>query len=161
MEVIEHTFEELSALKYRIYTTTLPNLSQIEVLIVAFEGEYGYGCKGNSDATYINAIIVASATAWEHSCFILDYRNMKYEWGDKLPVETGRGRLTDDEERVLRIFNALPNHSATLISKRNRRGIRSLTPSSAKKWLFESLEDALAAFESAWHQFYREASEPE
>lgn len=161
MELVEHTFDELSALKYRISTTSLPNLPKIDVLIVSFEGEYGYGCKGNGDARYINAIITAAETSWENECFVLDYRNMKYEWGDKLPVATGNQLLSDNEQRILRVFNAMPKHGATLVSKRNRKGIHSLTPASQRSWLFDSLEDAFAAFESVWHQFQLGASDAE
>lgn len=161
MELTEHTFEELSALKYHIYTTTLPNLPKIDVLIVSFGGEYGYGSKGNGDATYINAIITAAECSWESNCFVLDYRNMKYDWGDKLPVATRHELLNDEELRILRVFNAMPKQEATLISKRNKKGIHSLTTPSQKDWLFDSLEDAFAAFENAWHEFQLRVSDLE
>ncbi len=165
MELTEHTFEELSALKYRIYTTFLPNVPSREVLIVAFEGEYGFGCKGNSDAIYIDAIITAAAAAWQTSFFVLDYRAMSYEWGDMLPLEWGPEQIMAETDQIYRLFGSVPKCSAVLISERNRESIESLLNSeevyglragSGIPWLFEDLDAALAAFEGVWQQYQTE-----
>ncbi len=161
MEIIEHTFAELSQLKYRIYTTFLPNVPNRSVLIVAFEGKYGIGCKGNDDAEFINAIVVAARAAWQSSCFVLDYRAMEYEWGDRLLVETGHKEITQETAAVLRAFGGMPDCSATLVSDLNREATSSLLGSeygygSDSAWLFDDLDAALAAFESVWRQFQAE-----
>lgn len=107
MELIEHTFEELSLLKYRIFTTCLPNVPNKNVLVVAFEGEYGYGCKGNSDSTYIHAMLTAAEAVWETSFVVLDYRAMSYQWGDQLPLGCGPEQLTEKSKRIVRLFDDL------------------------------------------------------
>lgn len=156
MKLTEHTFEELSALKCRIYTTLLPGVSEKEVLIVAFEGEYGYGCKGNSDATYIHAMLTAAEAAWQTSFLVLDYRAMSYEWGDRLPLDWGPEQLTLGAEKIVQLFKGVPKHTAVLVSERCRESIKSLINAeevyghcagSGIPWLFDDLEAALAAFE--------------
>ena len=167
MHLVEHTFQEMSALEYRIYTTPLPSFPQSNVLIVAFEGTYGVGSKGNGDAEFINAIIAGAQSAWEASSFVLDYRGMVYEWGDRLTVATGQEKQTPEEHKLLGPFCPGPRCSATLISDRNREAIHSLVRSeyghnpdavagSEDAWLFDDLASALAAFENAWHQFQAE-----
>ena len=164
MQLVEHTFHEMSALEYHIHTTSLPSYPQSNVLIVAFEGTYGIGSKGNGDANFINAIIAGARAAWEASSFVLDYRSMDYEWGDGLTVATGQEKLTAEEYRMLGPFFPSPICSATLISDRNREAIHSLVRSeyghnpdavagSEDAWLFDDLASALTAFEDARHQF--------
>jgi hypothetical protein len=163
MELVEHTFEELSKLKYRIYTTTLSNECQNNVLVVAFEGEYGFGCKGNADARLIAAIIAGVRAAWESSYFVLDYRSMTYEWGDMLPLATGQEKMSDEVFQMLRVFGSAPGCSATLISDRNRDSINSLIASDCgygtdASWLFDDLDAAIVAFEDARKRFLQEVS---
>ncbi len=165
MNLTEHTFEELSALKYRIYTTSLPNVPSREVLIVAFEGEYGFGCKGNSDAEYINATITAAEAVWQTSFFVLDYRAMSYEWGDMLPLDWGLKPVTPEADKLLRGLGSIQKCSAVLVSERNREGISSLINAeeiygsragSGIPWLFKELDAALAAFEEVWQSCQNE-----
>lgn len=162
IELTEHTLEELSDLKYRIYTTSLPNLPSREVLIVAFEGEYGFGCRGNGDATYINVIITAAEAAWQTSFLVLDYRAMTYEWGDMLPLEWGPEETTAETDRVIRLSGGSPKCSAVLVSERNRDSIYSLVNSeevyasragSGVPWLFDDLDAALVAFDDYRQSF--------
>ena len=156
MKLTEHTLEELSALKCRIYTTLLPAVSQKEVLIVAFEGEYGYGCRGNSDATYIHAMLTAAEAVWQTSFLVLDYRAMSYEWGDRLPLDWGPEQPTPEAEKIVQLFGDVPKCTAVLASDRCRESVKSLInveevyghrAGSGIPWLFDDLEAALAAFE--------------
>ena len=156
MKLTEHTFEELSALKCRIYTTLLPGVPEREVLIVAFEGEYGIGCKGNSDATYIHAMLTTAEVVWQASLLVLDYRAMSYEWGDELPLDWGPEQLTEESVKIVRLFGGVPKHTAVLVSGLCRESIESLINAeevygtragSGIPWLFDDLEAALAAFE--------------
>lgn len=155
MELIEHTFEELSAFKCRIYTTLLPGISEKEVLIVAFEGEYSDSGKG-SDSTYIDVMLAAAEAAWQTSFLVLDYRLMSYQWGDRLPLEWGPERLTAEEEKIVRLFGSIPKHTAVLVSDLCRESIESLINAeeiysaragSGISWLFDNLDAALAAFD--------------
>jgi len=164
MELVEHTFAELSELKYRIYTTLLPNVLHREVLVIAFEAEYGYGCKGNGDAIFINAVITGARAAWASSFFVLDYRGLNYAWGDMLPVETGQKEMAAEKQRLLRAFGGVLECSATLISDRNREAMHRLLASdyglgSDTSWMFDDLASALAAFENTWRQFQAERAD--
>ena len=156
MELTEHTFAELSFLTHRIFTTRLPNVPSQDVLIVAFEGEYGYGCKGNGDATYIHAMLTAAEAAWQTSFLVLDYRAMSYQWGNRLPLDWGPEQMTKEETKIVRLFGGVPKCTAVLVSDQCRDGIASLISSkemygpragSGIPWLFDDLEAALAVFE--------------
>lgn len=156
MQLMKHSFEELSRLNYAIYTAPFPTMPDKTALIVAFEGEYGYGCEGNADARFINAIRQAAGTAWEHNALILDYRAMKYEWGDMLPICKGAERCSAEVESLIRVCSGSLVYQTTLISDLNRQGISTLIESDE---FFDSLEDAMAWIEQEWRDFYADKSE--
>lgn len=55
-----------------------------DILVVSFQGEYGYGSRGNGDGTFIRAEIMRGLAAFEPSGVVLDFRQMRYEWGNTL-----------------------------------------------------------------------------
>ncbi len=132
-----------------------------DVLIITFEGDYGVGCRGNGDATFISTMIDAARASWPSSCFVLDYRAMSYEWGDMLPLMLGPEETSAEVAPMHRAFGAMPYCCATLISDLNREAIASLLASaygygSDPTWLFDGLGDALEAFEGVWRQMQEE-----
>ena len=114
MKLTEHTFAELSALKYRIFTTCLPNVPNKDILIAA------------------------ARAAWGSSCFSLDYRALEYEWGDGLLVQTGYEEVTQETAATMQMCGAMPDCSATLISNLNREAITSLLRSEYGQGLNEA-----------------------
>ena len=59
-------------------------MTEQPILRLAFKGEYGFGCKGNPDATYLHSVIASALLAWEPEGVVLDFRNLRYEWGDEM-----------------------------------------------------------------------------
>ena len=84
MQLIEHKFEELSQIQYSIYTCPFSSKDYLDALIVSFHGEYGYGSGGADDARFMQAIVRAALAAWSTFGLVLDFRNLKYEWGDEI-----------------------------------------------------------------------------
>ena len=125
-------------------------------LIIRFVGQYGVGCKGNGDAAYMNAVASAGLAAWNPNRLILDFRELEYVWGDMLTsvLCVGDGRV-----RYLELLGSgiadpkdmQPGNipTAVVISDKCREGITSLLVQEMRedpaKWLFGSLEGALAA----------------
>jgi len=142
MELTERKLEDLSQLHYRFYTCPFFEHPSSKALVVAFEGEYGYGAKGNDDAIFMAAIIKAGLEAWGHSALIIDLRMMSYVWGDMIgqALTAGHGRY---------INAVFP--TGVIVSDRNREGLTSFVrqelDEDPAKWLFESLADALRAVE--------------
>ena len=151
MQLTERKLEELSSsLKYKIYTCPFEKQSQLEAIVVAFYGKYGFGSAGNGDATFMTAIIMAALAGWEPSGLVIDLRQMKYEWGDLIvkAIDAGANRY----------INA-PFPTAIVISDLNREGLTSLVSDEMdeepSKWLFESLETAMREVEKQYEEMVR------
>jgi hypothetical protein len=85
--------------------------------VVAFEGEYGYGSKGNGDAHFMTAIIKASLAAWRASTLVIDLRKMPYEWGDLIAMAIAAGQ---DQ------YLDAPFPTVIIVSDHNRTGLTNL-----------------------------------
>lgn len=140
MHITEISLDQLSKLHYKFFTCPLENAPYRKALIVAFDGEYGYGSKGNSDAAFMSSMIKAGLEAWGPAALIIDLRAMSYEWGDMIgsAIAAGADRNIDS-----------PFPTAIVVSDRNREGMTSFVQremgQEPGKWLFETLEDALRA----------------
>jgi hypothetical protein len=136
----ERKLEELSNLRYRIYTYPLEEESYPEAVMVAFEGEYGIGSKGNGDAVFMRAVIMMALEAWQPQALVIDLREMTYVWGDYIvtAIAAGQGRYFD-----------MPFPTAIVVSDRNRQGLTSLISdemdADPSQWLFDTLEEAVRA----------------
>ena len=54
------------------------------ILIVAIEGEYPDGSRGNTHGAYIATAALHGLHAFDADCLILDLRGMTYRWGNTL-----------------------------------------------------------------------------
>src|SRR5262245_46357125 len=110
------------------------------VLIVAFEGAYGIGSAGNSDATFMRAASAAGVEAFFPDAVIFDFTRLKYVWGDML-------------ESVYSTAPNLPGEAkqrfAVLVGPECREAVRTLElgefssePLSSIPWAHETLESA-------------------
>jgi len=167
IQLTPRKFEDLSALDYSIFTCPLTEWSYKICLIIEFKGECGLGCKSNSDATFMTAIVKAACEAWGASALILDLRELKYEWGDQMTrvldacgsFDTNRLLLMSalgeelaapDVTKIPRAHLAFP--TACIVSDLNRAGLTSLVKQemgmSPDELLFQSVEAAVIAVES-------------
>lgn len=58
--------------------------SGLRVLVVGFNGSYGFGSAGNADAAFMNEALELCFAEQEPSALILDLSELEYEWGDML-----------------------------------------------------------------------------
>ncbi len=56
----------------------------ITVLVASFAGDYAVGSKGNGDGVFIAAETMRGLVAYDPSAVILDFREMRYSWGNTL-----------------------------------------------------------------------------
>lgn len=140
INLTEHKFEELSNLKYSIYTTPSILKSYLKYLVIAFHGEYRYGSAGDNDAAFMRGVITAALVSWDSQGIILNLRDMKYSWGDML-------------QSVFYVADSISKDFpiSIIVSDLNREGIISLLKKEMfedpSKWIYVSLEDAINAIE--------------
>lgn len=138
MKIIPLDFADLSEAKVFFASCPLPSLPDDEVLIVGFEGEAGNSHEHCGTFTFMRAMITAGVVAWDPTAVVLDLRRLAYEWGD-------------DMLRVLDVEGDAP--VAVVVSDLNREGLTSLVeeeiPGRPEDWLFESIEEAVAAVDRA------------
>jgi hypothetical protein len=141
VELIERRLSDLSKLKSRVHGVVDGQLDT-HVQVISFEGEYGVGSRGNSDAAYMRAVVMSAAAAWDCIALVLDLRELEYSWGNALlsviqaAEELGHG-------------DADPPFPVKIVaSDRCRAGLLSLlgaSEESSQGWLFHSIDDAIRA----------------
>ncbi|MFN3192894.1 MAG: hypothetical protein ACE361_20460 [Aureliella sp.] len=128
------------------FQTSLPTPPNLDILVVRFAGQSGFGCANNSDAIYMEAMVRAGITAFDPSGVVLDLREMAYEWGDMMvnPFSAGHKHFVDADLPIIAVISDL-----------NRGGLTSLVTdemqSDPAKLLFETMETAIAHLDSAWN----------
>ncbi len=80
MELVEHRFDELSRLQYRIFTCDLGGKHNPTALVLKFSGVYGVGSAGNGDAALMTVITRAATSVWPSQAAVFDLRELAYEW---------------------------------------------------------------------------------
>lgn len=126
------------SIDHAYFGTSLPTPPHLEILVVRFSGNSGFGCANNSDAIYMDAMIRAGIAAFSCVGVILDLREMAYEWGDMMlcPFGAGSRYYVDSDLPIVAV-----------VSDRNRKGLTSLMVDEAHtdptKVLFDTMEAAL------------------
>lgn len=111
------------------------------ILLIAFHGEYRPGSAGNDDAYFMYGLATAGVEARRPAGIILDFRDLKYVWGDMLEL----------------VYNAAPSHAgdhqtfAVVVGETSKEALRTLElgqfsqePSTTIPWMHESLDAAYA-----------------
>jgi hypothetical protein len=91
VELVEHRFDELSRLQYRIFTCELGGKHNATALVLKFSGVCGAGSEGNVDAGFMRAIARAATSAWHCHAVVFDLRDLAYVWGNSIWHVFGRG----------------------------------------------------------------------
>ena len=84
MKISEFKFDALSQLKYLIFVCEFGGKWNPSALVLEFSGKYGLGSEGNTDADYIDAIKAAALAILNVEAVVFDFRNMSYEWGNRI-----------------------------------------------------------------------------
>jgi hypothetical protein len=98
VELIEHRFEDLSRLKYRIFTCSLGGKHHATAMVLKFSGTYGVGSDGNGDADFMHVITLAALSAWHCHAVVFDLRELSYEWGNAIWGVFGRAARSFGED---------------------------------------------------------------
>lgn len=133
MDLVEHQFEELSRLQYRIFRCDLGGKHHPTALVLRFSGVYGVGSAGNGDANFMRVITRAALEAWHCHAVVFDLRELAYEWGNAIWAVFGRGIPRSGVDR-------LP--SALVVSESCRAGF--LTCQGMIPPMFDDLDAAIA-----------------
>lgn len=142
MKPVPHAFDELSRLKYSIYTCAYPSAPDREFLIVAFGGEYRPGPGGDSDGLFMTAIVKAALAVWSGWGFILDLRKLRYEGGDAIAHALGAGEQVWDDLRYPTRIVCSDSCKAGL-----ERVLGEQLCEEPAEWLFDSYQTAVASLE--------------
>lgn len=149
MSLVELQIEQLSQLRCCYRTPDDSESGLVEVLVISFSGSYGYGSRGNADATFIVAKTMAGLAAYEPCCLILDFQEMSYEFGNSILrvwQEVAEYRDYDDTAFPVLVVTSDLCHA----------GISSLFEAFKLKKspsLFQDIERAIAAGERAARAF--------
>jgi hypothetical protein len=133
MELIEHCFDELSNIQYRIFTCDISGERNATALVLQFSGIYGYGSGGNDDGEFMRTITLCALSLWRVDAVIFDLREFDYQWGNTIWGMFGR---SIDPSGI----GDLPY--ATVVSDRCRAGFESCAGIVGP--LFDDLEMAIA-----------------
>ena len=126
----------MSKLKFSTYIAQFDAKWNPRALILEFSGTYGSGSAGNDDADFIEMIRVAALTVLHVHAIVYDFRNMDYEWGNRIwsVLRCLRG---DDEGQM---------PCSMVISDRCWKGFSTCTGMVPP--MFDTLEEALACVEA-------------
>ena len=143
----EIKLSDISKLKYKIYRIEASKPKDPDIFIIKFIGNYGMGSKGNSDASFMDAIINLIKHNF-YSRTILDLSQLHYEWGDEI-------------SRILDGFVLEENTGDALVLGENgRKGISSLYQMDYNKNIDEN-NNIFSDIESALHYMKTELSSME
>ncbi len=84
MELIEHRFDSLSDIKYRIFTCDISGKRSATAIVLRFSGTYGYGSLGNGDGHFMRTVTLSALSLWSVEAIVFDMRELHYKWGDTI-----------------------------------------------------------------------------
>ena len=113
------------------------------ILVVAFEGEYPEGSRGNGHGAYIASEALHGVCAFDADCLLLDFRALEYRWGNSLlRVFQDVSQFKDGE-----LEPGEPAFPVVVItSEKCKHAFLSLitpTGQSAPEWHFEEIDPAI------------------
>jgi hypothetical protein len=73
-------------ISYDFKCTYYKGTPHIDILIIAFHGDYRDGSTGSADAGLIRGILKIGAEAFNPYSILIDFTDLKYEWGDNLDL---------------------------------------------------------------------------
>ena len=142
LDLKQITLEALSDVRYSFMTGKHPGKSyEKKVVVIQFEGAFGFGSGGNSDATFMRSMGEAGVQAFDPNAIIIDLSALSYEWGDE----------GDEMECVFDIGGDRKVPTALVVGEKCRKAIGTLCfgedstqDACEQDWIFDSLDQA-------WH----------
>lgn len=132
----------LSEIKATFATAEHPE-TYSTVLLATFRG-HAFNSHGQSSFRHIEVMMAGNMVAVVPDAIILDFSNLKYEWGDEMA-----GVLFYCSNHPIETCQRIP--VAVVTSELNREGLTSLVRDEMRQapddWLTNSLEDAISTIE--------------
>jgi hypothetical protein len=146
MMIREIKLSELSRLTYRTFVCEFGGKWHPKALILEFSGEYGSGSAGNDDADIIAVIRSGAIEYVDPKAVVFDFRNMRYEWGNRIWNVLRCRRHDSDYDDYL--------PTAMVVSELCRPGFS--TCAGFVPPMFDQLEEALAFVETPVRKYVDE-----
>ncbi|MEU8238284.1 hypothetical protein AB0C07_08570 [Actinoplanes missouriensis] len=134
---------ELSTIEYGFATARRGDAepwARDDLLLVTFAGVYGVGSAGNSDAAFMQGVVVLGLRAFTPAGVVLDLREVDYRWGDMMGA-------------VLNAAIVRGVAPGVVVSGMCRPALTSLVGAELGEdpdaWLFDDPDDALNAVDTA------------
>ncbi|MED4954354.1 hypothetical protein ABEO75_08870 [Paenibacillus macerans] len=139
--------EELSDIAYEVHLGQSQTFNYLDIMILKFIGEYGYGASGNTDAAFMRAIGKACLAAWEPAALIFDFSALTYAWGDRLMqvFDIGADIYLDD-----------PFPMALIVGEGCEEGIRTLLLGTESHKTIEETGWVFKEFSHSWAYIEKE-----
>ena len=129
------SFAKLSGLRHETFTSEERPFVTPEFLVIRYFGAYRDGSAGHGDALYIVATAEAARKAWYSRCTVLDFRDLRYTWGDEMEWVTSIGW-----DRVLQCHEPL----GIVVGEKCRAALKSLLRDEFEKICADTIEQVLA-----------------
>ncbi len=139
--------EQPSNIKCKYFSSKEKLKDNIDVLMVSFYGEYPDGSLGKKHATYISDKVFSGFINFDPEAIILDFRELKYSWGNSLlAVFQNIAQFKDAENE-----EGEPNFPVIILtSEKSKNGLLSLlTPATSNEIPDYFFEDEQKAIKSA------------
>jgi hypothetical protein len=113
----------------RLHKTSDEQRDVLELLAISFQGRY---VNDGSDSVFMEGVIQWSLLAWEAHGLVLDFRDLAYEWGDRMQrvLDIAVAWHGSAEQHLVRqLFNPRDPSvfpTAVIISDKCRAGLESL-----------------------------------
>lgn len=140
----EVRLSELSDIQVEYFIGPSKTVEYCDIMIIKYSGEYGFGSAGNSDAVYMKAMGRAALEAWEPDAVILEWSELKYEWGDMLALalDIDIGRCEPALPMAVVVGPPCEEAVRTLLL-----GINSEEGLETIEWMFKNKDEAIAYIE--------------
>ncbi len=138
MKLSTVSLEELSSLTHEVKLPETEKFQTPAFKVISYHGEYRYGAGGKSDALYICATATAAHKAWYTEGIIIDFSDLKYEWGDEMEWVFGIAQ----GGRTKCIFPLV-----VLVGSKSKQAIQTLIPDEYAELCSETFADAVALIE--------------
>ena len=146
MKLVPVSFDELSDIEYSIALAPHETYSTPEFVVVKFTGAYRDGAPGRPDALFLVATMEAVQKAWFTTSLIIDFSELKYDWGDEMDWIHDVGRFMP---------SPCSKPLAIIVGDHCRNALQTLSPDEYNKNCVESFEDAITHIRARKPEFDR------
>ena len=146
MKLVPVSFNELSDITYSVSLAPHERYSTPEFAVVKFTGSYRDGAAGKPDALFLIAITEAVQKAWFTTSLIIDFSDLKYDWGDEMDWIHDVGQFMP---------SPCSKPLAIIVGDQCRDALQTLSPEEYNENCVESFDDAISHIRTRKQDFDR------